>query len=86
MMHRRFILPIVVIILALMPADLWAQGCAMCKAVAEGDQKIFGGPQAVGKGLNSGILYLMAAPYILLFVLFRKKIFAFIKEFSGAQG
>lgn len=74
------------LVIALMPADLFAQGCAMCKAVAEGDQKILGGPQPIGKGLNKGILYLMAAPYILMFLLFRKKIVSFFREFSSAQG
>ena len=85
-MDRRTLLLIALAIIALMPGDLFAQGCAMCKAVAEGDQKILGGPQPIGKGLNKGILYLMAAPYILLFLLFRKRIVAFFKEFSGAQG
>ncbi len=73
----------------LMPADLLAQGCAMCKAVVqsgEGGGRIFGGEQAIGKGLNTGILYLMAVPYVLLFLLLRKKIVSFVKEFAGAQG
>jgi hypothetical protein len=33
-----------------------------------------------------GILYLMGVPYVLLFLLFRKKIVGFVKEFAGAQG
>lgn len=40
--------------------------CVMCKAVAE-DSAADGG---LGAGLNRGILYLMAVPYILLSVLF----------------
>lgn len=58
----------------------------MCKATVEGQEKVFGGPQAIGQGLNSGILYLMVAPYVLLFLLFRKKIVSFFKEFANAQG
>jgi hypothetical protein len=46
--------------------------CVMCKAVAE-DSAEDGG---LGAGLNKGILYLMAVPYILLsalfFVIYRK--------------
>lgn len=46
--------------------------CVMCKAVAE-DSAEDGG---LGAGLNRGILYLMAVPYILLsalfFVIYRK--------------
>jgi hypothetical protein len=40
--------------------------CVMCKAVAE-DSAEDGG---LGAGLNKGILYLMAVPYILLSALF----------------
>jgi hypothetical protein len=61
----------------------------MCKAVVEsgeGGGRIFGGEQSVGRGLNSGILYLMAVPYLLLFLLFRKRIVGFFKEFASAQG
>ncbi len=36
--------------------------CVMCKAVAE-DSAAAG---AVGRGINQGILYIMAVPYILL--------------------
>lgn len=36
--------------------------CVMCKAVAE-DSAAEG---AVGRGINQGILYIMAVPYILL--------------------
>lgn len=36
--------------------------CAMCKAVVES------GDNSLAKGINSGILYLMAMPYLLLFV------------------
>ena len=39
--------------------------CVMCKAVAE-DSAAEG---AVGRGINQGILYIMAVPYILLGVI-----------------
>lgn len=58
-----------VLLAVALPAD--AQ-CVMCKAVAE-DSAADGG---LGAGLNKGILYLMAVPYILLsalfFVIYRK--------------
>jgi len=57
---------------ALMMEDVSAQ-CVMCKAVAE-DSADDGG---LGAGLNRGILYLMAVPYILLsalfFVIYKKR-------------
>ncbi len=88
-MQRMVVLLVLVAVATLMPAELVAQGCAMCKAVVEsgeGGGRIFGGEQSVGRGLNSGILYLMAVPYVLLFLLFRKKIVGFFREFAGAQG
>ena len=69
---RKFI-PLV---LALVASFAWEQAtgqCVMCKAVAE-DSADDGG---LGAGLNRGILYLMAVPYILLsalfFVLYRRR-------------
>tara|TARA_B100000287_G_C20012889_1_gene535315 strand:+ start:16 stop:249 length:234 start_codon:yes stop_codon:yes gene_type:complete len=49
--------------------DIYAQ-CAMCKAVVE--TNLEGGMNKIGSGLNTGILYLMAVPYIsvLLFGIF----------------
>lgn len=38
--------------------------CSMCKAVLESNMQ--SGEEAVGKGINSGIVYIMFVPYILL--------------------
>jgi hypothetical protein len=55
--------------------------CAMCRATAETASENV--DKGIGEGLNSGILYLMGAPYILLAVVgvifFRKKIAALFK-------
>ncbi len=55
--------------------DVSAQ-CAMCRSTAESNLK---GGGAVGKGLNFGILYLMAIPYIILMLIFRKQIGTLLK-------
>ena len=39
--------------------------CAMCKAVVEANLESGG---SIGAGLNDGILYLMAMPYIFIIV------------------
>ena len=39
--------------------------CAMCKAVVEANMESGG---SIGAGLNDGILYLMAMPYIFIIV------------------
>lgn len=42
--------------------DIWAQ-CPMCKMAAESNLKNGGD---AGKGLNAGILYLLATPYLII--------------------
>ena len=53
------------LILALIAAFAWEQAtgqCVMCKAVAEDSAE----DGSLGRGLNAGILYLMAIPYLIL--------------------
>ncbi|MEZ4799441.1 MAG: hypothetical protein R2809_06630 [Flavobacteriales bacterium] len=56
--------------------------CAMCRASAESATENV--DKGIGEGLNSGILYLMGVPYVLLavvgMVFFRKKIGALLKS------
>lgn len=49
------------LLLFLAPFFTWAQ-CAMCKAVVEQ------GGEEVAEGINSGIVYLMAFPYVVVAV------------------
>ncbi|MFZ4785258.1 MAG: hypothetical protein ACOYLH_07245 [Flavobacteriales bacterium] len=55
--------------------------CAMCRANAESASQHV--DKGIGESLNSGILYLMGIPYVLLMtvgiVFFRKRIAAFFK-------
>jgi hypothetical protein len=57
--------------LILSPIDLEAQ-CAMCKQAAATSLK--NDPRSMARSLNSGILYLMAVPYLMLCFIFRKQI------------
>ncbi len=59
---KRILFFLVLFIFIGFSQDAQAQ-CAMCKAVAESGIE---GGGSVGTGLNQGILYLMAVPYILL--------------------
>ena len=51
-------------LLLFMPRMVAAQ-CAMCRAVLESEGNV-----TVAEGINNGIVYLMAIPYILVGVLF----------------
>ena len=61
--HLSFILFLII------PNDLEAQ-CSMCRAVLESEEG-----QQTAKGINDGIVYLMAIPYVLVgivgYVVFR---------------
>ena len=64
-----------------MPQIIEAQ-CAMCKAAVESSQ---GQQNSVANGINKGILYLMAVPYLLLMFVFRKQIIQIWKKFKGKE-
>lgn len=59
--------------------------CAMCRATAESASESV--DKGIGEGLNSGIVYLMVIPYLLLMVgglvFFRKKIAVFFRQESA---
>lgn len=57
--------PLFLLVALLLFTDVVQGQCVMCKAVAE-DSAAEG---AVGRGINQGILYIMAVPYILLGIL-----------------
>jgi hypothetical protein len=53
--------------------------CAMCKQAAETSLK--SNPNSMARSLNSGILYLMAVPYLMLCFIFRKQIAQLWRKF-----
>lgn len=65
------VLLLVLILVLLVQVDLSAQ-CAMCKQAAESSMR--SDPNSMARSLNSGILYLMAVPYLLIAFIFRKQI------------
>jgi len=54
----------------------------MCKASVESSA---GQKNSVAGGINHGILYLMAIPYLLIAFIFRKQIVALWKNFRGKK-
>lgn len=82
-MKRWFPFIILMSVFILSHSDLFAQGCSMCSATSKNASDE---DNSVGEQLNTGILYLMAIPYILIFIFFRKKIIAFFRELGGMYG
>ena len=80
-MKKHYFILFIVLVLVLLPNITEAQ-CAMCKASVESSQ---GQKNSVAGGLNTGILYLMAVPYVLIAFIFRKQIVALWRNFRGKQ-
>ena len=62
---------------------IWAQGCSQCKLVSEQATEL--DESSFGTNINSGILYLMIIPYLLIFFLFRKRLIGFLKSFISSK-
>jgi hypothetical protein len=78
-MKNLRVIAIVVVALLIISSDAAAQ-CGMCKAIADGGANSEG---AIGLGLNKGIIFLMAIPYLLFFFVLRKRVVRFYREFRG---
>jgi len=77
---KYFYLGMVIVFIAVCPFDVLAQ-CAMCKQAAESSMK--SNPNSMARSLNSGILYLMAVPYVMIMFIFRKQIVQLWKSKFG---
>jgi hypothetical protein len=71
MKFSKVLFSVLLVLVFSLPAD--AQ-CAMCKAVAESSD---GAGSSIATGLNGGIMYLMAFPYLIMgavgYALYRHK-------------
>jgi hypothetical protein len=63
---KRILFILVVLTIASLSVDVYAQ-CPMCKAAVE--SSVESGQSNAGKGLNNGILYLLAAPYLFVAII-----------------
>lgn len=78
-MKFRFVF-LLLITFIFLSAGLHAQ-CAMCKESAESTMK--NDPSSIARGLNSGILYLMAVPYLAIMFIFRKQLYVLFKRITA---
>ena len=67
-------------------STILAQGCSQCKLLAQQGSEV--DEASFGTNINSGILYLMIIPYLLLLFLFRKQVLGLLKRLltSTQQG
>ena len=70
---------LLLILVALVVTDVaFGQGCSQCKLLAEQGTEL--DEDSFGSNINYGIILLMTLPYILIFALFHKRIFAFFRS------
>ena len=62
--------------------DVFAQ-CAMCKAAAESNLEH--DPKSIARGLNKGILFLMAIPYVIVGIIYRNEVVLFFKNIRNPK-
>ena len=73
---KKAYLVVLVVLLVLVVTNSDAQ-CAMCKAAAESDLE--NNTRSIARGLNKGILFLMGIPYLIVGIIFRKELVAYLK-------
>ena len=81
MMKKVLTISLLAVFVLLLSSQVWGQ-CSQCRLIVENQEVDM---EDIGNGLNTGILYLMAIPYLLLFIFFRKKIFKFFREIAGSK-
>lgn len=75
---KKWIVLAVLFFIVLGDNELIAQGCSQCKLLAEQGSELE--EASFGSSINTGILYLMLIPYLLIMFLFRKYIFKFFRS------
>jgi len=76
-MKKLSLLIAILFIALLATTDVFAQGCSQCRMMSEQGSELDEG--FIWSNINTGILYLMIAPYLLIMFLFRKRIFGFFR-------
>ena len=70
---------LLLLLITLFIGDLvYGQGCSQCKMLAEQGSEL--DEASFGSNINTGILYLMIIPYLIIMFLFRKRIFTFLRS------
>lgn len=57
--------------------NIFSQGCSQCKLLAEQGSEL--DEASFGSNINSGIIYLMIIPYLIIMFIFRKQIVSFLR-------
>jgi hypothetical protein len=70
--RKQYYIALFILLLVVLVPSISEAQCAMCKQAAA--SSLENDPRSMARSLNSGILYLMAVPYIMLAFIFRKQL------------
>jgi hypothetical protein len=70
--RKQYYIALFILLLVVLVPSISEAQCAMCKQAAS--SSLENDPRSMARSLNSGILYLMAVPYIMLAFIFRKQL------------
>lgn len=73
----RFLYIVFTLIIFTQTNELFSQGCSQCKMIPQSNMNTGG---SIAANLNPAILYLMAVPYVILVILFRKQLASLYKS------
>ena len=79
---KRLFITLSLIVFFLPTGHITAQ-CAMCKQAAE--STLEHQSDSMARSLNSGIVYLMIIPYLLIAFIFRKPLWNFLRRYIGKR-
>jgi hypothetical protein len=79
---KKYAFAIIILFVLVLAPTLGEAQCSMCKASVESSM---GQKNSVAGGINQGILYLMAVPYLLIAFVFRKQIVALWRTMRGKE-
>jgi hypothetical protein len=75
-MKKMLVLAVLFFVILLLAGSETIAQCAMCKATATSNLE---GGGNIARGINTGILYLMAVPYLIIMIIFRKQLAGVLK-------
>ena len=80
----KFKLSLFLVLMVTVIQNAWTQGCSQCKLLAEQGSGLE--EASFGSNINSGILFLMIIPYLILIFLFRDQVKNIFSKLLSKKG
>lgn len=80
-MKTKVLLFVIVLGFVILDSTGYSQGCSQCKLLAEQGSGL--DENTFGSNINYGILFLMAIPYVIFLLFFRKRVVRLFKSLKN---